>query len=368
VIASAVALATFALFGYRAWVIPGGTDAEAYYNAALRAASGAPLYFASEATPFKYLPPVAYFLIPLSWIPFAWARMAIFLISWLIAARLYRGLLTQYGGWVALLVFVAMARFHNHDFLNLQINHWVLGLFVLFTLTRKTRPWVSAFAFSGMALFKFTPLVLLVPLLAMGRFREILRILVAITVLAAIPVALHPDHLQIYSEWYALVKATTPWPAPDFSVVQSVQAALWYVLQGRVSPEAFSGAVGAVGVIAVLGLAAVARRAKTPRAEILVLCAAAVPAVIFSPLAWKHVYVLLWPAAVAVVVERRWKTYGVVIATMSVGPGLIALFSKHLADRSYITVAGATVICVSLLAAMRLESGMASGGKKINPL
>jgi hypothetical protein len=346
-----LAALTFALFLQRAWVIP-GTDAEAYYHAGIRAwhaltHAGDSALYRPEHTPFKYLPAVAYLFIPIGFLSFQWAKVALFLISWTIGFFLYRGAIARFGHVPALLAFIAFIRFHNHDFLNLQINHWILLCFCVFLLTRRTRPWLSASAFSWMALFKVTPLILLAPLVAFRSWKELARIGVILAVLLVFPALLAPEGFGIYRDWYLHVKATTPWPAPGFPTAQSVQGGLWFWLRGIVDPRVFLGVVSLLECALLLPIF-LGSWGASEESEPVALVAASVLAVIFSPLAWKHLYLLLWPAFLVTYLRGRKRSAIAALLLMGVLPGIVAIFSKHWADRSYITVIGALVLDISL--------------------
>jgi uncharacterized membrane protein len=345
-----VASATFAVFFYRAWHSQ-GTDAQAYIMAGLRAWAGQN-YYVSEATPFKYLPPIAFLFVPFSWMSLPTFNLTVFFTSWLAGAYLYKEAISRLGSLGALLLFALFLRFHNYDFLNLQINHWILLLLWGFLAHRRRHPWFSAFCFSLAAAFKLTPLMLLLPLLFLKRWQELARIGVFLCVLCAVPILFSPLGVGIYSEWYQLVKSTTPWPAPDFPIAQSVQGALWFLMSGRVEPHAFAMGMQLL-VLLILGatlvVASKKRLGRNGLGESELLCAFLVLAVIFSPLAWKHLYLWLWPAIFLLVRDRRWKVIFAVGALMSIGPGLVSIFTKHWADRSYMTVAGALVIWAALL-------------------
>lgn len=67
--------------------------------------------------------------------------------------------------------------------------------------------------------------------------------------------------------------------------------------------------------------------------------------VVFSPLAWKHGYVLLAPLIVTVAQVRGWKTAMLHSLGLVVLPSLIAAYwGGEIADRSYFTLLGALAL------------------------
>ncbi len=327
---------TFCLSLWRILVSPHESDAVAYFTAGKAALTGSTPYI-DQPTPFKYLPVVAYFFIPFSVLPFAAAEVSIFILSFAITVALYLWLIRRVGNALAFLIFATFARFHFYDFINVQINHWILGLILGFLFLRKKHPWASAICLALGASFKVTPLLLLLPLVLDKNWKEALRASGVFAVCLLLPL-LTFGGWRVYSDWLHLLETTTPWKVHEAPIIQNVQAMLYYWLNPMISFEALTWMVRVLFVGMVL---ATLRFAKTQLASFSALL---VLSVIFSPLAWKHHYLLLLPGYLLIVENTKQLKIPLIIGFfMAWFPSTVISYSRHIADRSYSTVFGALV-------------------------
>ncbi len=345
--------ALFILFAHRSWYIP-ETDFVAYYQAGERAIHGVGLYL-DEATPFKYLPVTSYFFIPFSLGTFFFGKQLFFLVSFFLGLWVYREVYRRIGALGTVAVLACMLRFHNYDFLNSQINHVLLALFMVFLKYRASRPWIAAFCFSTLASFKVLPLLLIIPIIVGGNWREGLRIFTTLTALLLLPVFTFASGIFIYSEWYELLKRTTEWPAPTGAILQSISGGVWYWFGEFLGNSKFLWLMSLIqlGFLLLLGWLSWARRFKNQET---LLVGALAGTIVLSPLAWKHNYLLSLPVFVLLWEMKRYVPFWTGFALMTGVSLLVGPISKYWVDRSYTTVIGLLIIVASLFHSFRTEN------------
>lgn len=360
-----IALAVLALYSYRIGFMK-RDDFIAYYNAGLRALSGeSPSRF--EETPFKYLPVISCFFAPLALLPYQAAKLVFFLISFVAGADLYRRVISRFGNAAALVLFLSFFRFHNYDFNNVQVNHLLLWVFVFFLSNRDTRPIRAAVAFASLASVKVMPVLLLGPLVFFGRIREVLRILFFLVALAVLPALVFDQGFSVYLDWYRLMKGTTQYPAPVGALFQSVQAAVWTLVHQSWRPETFVAVMAGAQAVLLAPVLAAAWRVGTEgdsrhrlERENAVLAAAMALSVIISPLAWKHNFLLLWPAVLFLVRARLRAVVVAQVVLMTVLPTLLKqLLPGFALTYDFSTLLGALVVFFSLLTLSVRKGGVA---------
>lgn len=343
-----LAISFFLLFAHRAWFIP-ETDYVAYYQAGFRALQGENLY-RYESTPFKYLPGVAYLFIPFSILPFQISKFIFFVLSYLIGIWIYRQVYKRYGHGITLLTFVAMIRFHNYDFLNSQVNHLLLGFLIFFLWYRKSYPVIGSSFFAILTCFKVMPVLVLPILLLQRQLKDFLTVGFSLLVLLLVPLLTFHEGIQVYSNWYELLKNTTEFPAPAGSILQSLQAALWYwVTSLHSAPQLFVVlSVLLQLIIYVYCLKAACQESEFSRQNEIIL-AGVILSVVFSPLAWKHNYLLLLPIFPVLLSKKQYVWAGVSFFLMTGVSAIVGIFSIEWADRSYATLLGAFVLFAYLI-------------------
>lgn len=336
---------SFILFAHRAWFIP-ETDFVAYYNAGLRSLSGeTPYYF--EPTPYKYLPVTSFLFIPFTLFKFQTAKFIFFILSFCAGLWVYWKIHQKYGNTTTLIVLISMIRFHNHDFLNSQINHILLFLFMFYLMNRNTLPWVAAFAFGFFSSFKIIPAVVLLPVLLMRKQKEALKIFAAFFVLNLLPILFFKSGIRLYQDWYHLLSTTTPLEFGGSSF-QSIHAALGFWFSSFATHPVIQTASLVICIFLFIFCCFKSFLVKNDFQENNILAATITLSVIASPLAWKHNYLLLLPSILFLLKFNHTKTVWMQFFLMTLLPAFLSLFSKQWADQSYVTLIGALLIFFSL--------------------
>jgi hypothetical protein len=352
-----VGAAFFVLFLVRA-LHSNRDDFLAYYAAGARAIHGNSPY-AAEETPFRYLPMTAYFFAPFTLFPVKVARVIFFALNYGACVALYAGFRKRLGDLAALLLLALFARFHNHDFGNAQVNPILLVLFFYWWLARARNLAASSLAFSLFGSFKLLPFAIGFPLLVRARWREIAWIAIWTTVLNFLPVFFYGNGPLVFADWFAHTKGVTdPTMLPN---VQSIQSALWWILEGRMTPETFR-VLERVFQSALL-VAAVALAPKRNREAWMIAGALAVT-VLCSPLAWKHNYLQFLPLAGLWLLEdprfaetRTRILYGIAFAGLVALPSLFGLGDRVFADHLYFMPwTGVILILLGPILARRAEA------------
>lgn len=343
-----VATACFFVFGSRAWLAT-RSDVWAYVDAGSRVLIGISPY-KIDPTPFKYSPPVAYLFIPFCFFSLKVAEIAFFLTSYVVGiipylkARKLIGIIPTYA------LFLVLWRFHNYDFMNLQINHWILGFLLLAWSTRKSSPWISAFSWGIAAHFKLSPLMLMIVPFMYRDWKMLFRISMAFVAIGLIPQFLHPEGLTLYPKWFALMHATTPWPASLDPILQSIPTFLWIRLHDVIAPEKFQLLnLGLLGAFCLYVAWKTHVNKNTETGEASSYAALLVATALFSPLAWKHAYLLCFPAYFLLLKTQRYKVFTACFVMMTIIPSLLRAINPPLSDLSFFTVFGAVFLAVKVL-------------------
>ncbi|MGZ3687936.1 MAG: glycosyltransferase 87 family protein [Bdellovibrionota bacterium] len=350
---SVLGLGFLVLFVHRAWHGP-HSDAQAYYHAGVRALHGEPLYVASEAWPFKYLPAISFLFVPYGLLPYDFARVALMLTELSFCYAIYWRTARGVGNAAALALAFGMFRFHNVDLLNFQVNGVILGLLLLAWSRYRSKALGGGPAALAVAVqFKVLPILLLPGIWFSGR-RRFLGMTLAwgggAALLAALALGWHS-----YLEWYGLMKMTTPWPAPLDSTFQSIPAAIWWWSRAGFDPRFFDLAMKALfgAAIAASIFPFFRARAKLPMAQQAVAYSAILSlTVLFSPLAWKHHYVLFFPAYLVLVSRRLWREYWIVVFLMSILPSILKklddYYGRDWGNNSFLCAIGG-LVCWGIL-------------------
>jgi 8-oxo-dGTP pyrophosphatase MutT (NUDIX family) len=358
-----IAFVTFSIFAHRAWFIE-ATDFVAYYNAGSRILHSTPLYLIDEPTPFKYLPFSAYFFAPLSLLPFKLAKMLFFAVSFLASVLVYKRAITYYGHAVAILLFASFIRFHNYDFLNSQVNQILLWFLMNWIWDRNIKPNHSALSFALLCTFKVTPLIMLFPLILLKNFREAFRIAGFFVLLCLIPLFHIKGGLSIYQEWYNHMRGTTPSPVPDWDILQSIPVALWFWVKNSISQELFRilCLTLSISLMAWSGKSVFHYTRNLKRfpsrlvlVENAILSGFFILTIVLSPLAWKHNYLLLFPAILSLIIFSQTWIYGAQFLMLTLVPATLGNLFPELVHRSYIMVWGALVVFFGLTRIARTQ-------------
>jgi len=348
--------ALFALFLSRA-IAASRDDFLAYYHAGERAFRGISPYVLEE-TPYRYLPLTAYFFVPFTFFSVSVARVLFFALNFAAALAIYAGFRKRIGDVATFLIAILFIRFHNHDFGNSQINPILLLLFFYWWSSREKNLAFSSLAFSIFGSFKLLPFALGLPLLVRGRWKEISWIALWTVTLNFLPVFFYGNGPLVFKDWYDQAKLIDdPVMLPN---VQSLQAAMWWLLDGHLSRETF--AFLSRGIQLALLLSVILLAPKRNRDAWIVAGTLAIT-VIVSPLAWKHGYlgflplVFVWFTEDPRFVERRTRIlYGIAAFGMVLVPWAIGLWNRWFADRLYFMPwTGVVLILLGTILARRKE-------------
>lgn len=347
----------FSLFLARA-IAATRDDFLAYYHAGERALHGLSPYV-TEETPFRYLPLTAYFFVPFTFFDVSVARVLFFILNFGAALSIYVVIRRRIGDFATFLVVLLFIRFHNHDFGNSQINPALLVLFFYWWDARRTNLAFSSLAFAIFGSFKLLPFALGFPLLVRGRWQEISWIALWTITLNFLPIFFYENGPLVFKDWYDHAKLIDD--PVMLSNVQSLQSAMWWILEGRLSRDSF--AILSRGVQAGLLLSVVVFAPKRNREAWMFAGTLAVTAFI-SPLAWKHNYlqllplVFLWFYEDPLFAEKRTKIlYGFAAFGLVLAPWAIGLWNRGFADRLYFMPwTGALIVVAGTALARRAET------------
>lgn len=293
-----------------------------------------------EATPFRYLPITAFFFSPLSLFPFKVARILFFCVNFAAAAAIYWQIRKRIGDFPTLLIGLLFFRFHIHDFGNAQLNPILLCLFLYWwKYRRKTLP-VSTLAFAVFASFKIIPLTFGLPLLILGRWKELGWIGLWVVSLNLLPVFFYDHGISIFADWYNHAKLIE-YPAVMLSNVQSLQSALWWIFREKIDATVF----GILSTLLQLILLISVTRFKPKRREDWIIASTLALTVLISQLAWKHNYLQFIPLVFLWFLEdpnfKKFATrmlYVSFVFGMVLLPSGIAVWNRTFSDRMYLMV------------------------------
>jgi hypothetical protein len=350
---------TLILFG---WFLGRAIDSHrddflAYYAAGTRALHGLTPYVREE-TPYRYLPATAFFFIPFALFPVAVSRLVFFALNFGAAALLYSAIRKRLGDLATFLILALFFKFHNHDFANSQINPIMLLLFFYWWENREKNLARASLAFSIFGSFKVVQFALGLPLLIRGKWREITWIGGWTLALNLVPITLYARGFHVFDDWYAEAKLIDdPVMLPN---IQSIQSALWWILEGHVSVQAF--AIG-IRIFQAALLLFVAFFAPRRNREAWMVASTLAITVMISPLAWKHGYLLFIPLVVLWFFEdprfvefRTRLLYGIAFLGLVAAPDLIGAWNKGFADRLYLVPwTGVLLVLLGPIFARRAE-------------
>lgn len=363
VVFGALGVLFFVFFFVRAWKA-GHDDFSAYYNAGARALLGQSPYRAEE-TPFRYLPFTAYFFTPFTLFSFKTARVLFYCMNFSAMTALYFQIQKRVGSFAVLLLLGLFFRFQNHDFQNAQVNSVLLGLFFIWWKLRPKNLLFATLAFSVFASFKLMPFALCLPLLLLGKWKEVQWIGFWSVILNFVPVFFYDSGPMVFKDWYDQIKIIE-YPASTLPHVQSLQSALWWYLKGIVAPQRFAVLSHLLQLTLILAVFLAAPRSdgtKTSdlRRENWVLLSTLAVTVVISQLAWKHNYLQFLPLAVLWFLEdpnfqkRRTRVlYGIGLFGMAIIPSTLSGITRGGSERYYLLVWSAlTVVFLGLYSARK---------------
>jgi hypothetical protein len=360
----AITILFFIFYAARSWKAE-GNDFIAYYNAGARVLAGHSPY-GSEATPFRYLPMTAFLFAPFSLFSFKVGRLILFIANFSAAAFLYRKFGARLGGFATALLLLFFFRFHNHDFQNAQVNPILLLLFFAWWSWRGRNLPFATLAFAIFASFKIVPFAICLPLLCLRRWNEVQWIGLWAVVLNFLPVFFVENGPLVFRDWYEQARQIE-YPAVMLSNVQSLQSALWWMLEGRIDAPVFAKLLHflqASVLVAILFLVpkeqeedGFGRQADWAFASTLAATA------LLTPLAWKHNYLQFLPLAALWFCEdpgaREKRTrllYGLSLCGMVFLPSAIASWHREFSDRLYLMPwTGMLVLFLGLVWAKRRQ-------------
>lgn len=343
----------FGFFFFRAWK-SGHDDFSAYYNAGFRALLGESPY-RNEETPFRYLPLTAYFFTPFTLFTFKTARVLFYCMNFGAITALYFQIHKRVGSLAVLLLLGLFFRFQNHDFQNAQINSVLLGLVFIWWKFRSKNLLFATLAFSLFASFKLMPLALGLPLLLLGKWKEVQWIGFWCVILNFVPVFFYDQGPLVFKDWYDQIKIIE-YPASTLPHVQSLQSALWWYLKEFIEPRRFAFLSHALQLSLFIAVFLMAPRSdgskvSNLRRENWTLLSSLALTVVISQLAWKHNYLQFLPLAVLWFIEdpkfqeRRTRIlYGIAILGMAIIPSSLSGMTRGGSERYYLLVATALAV------------------------
>lgn len=332
-----ICLFLFIFYFIRAWTA-GDNDFLAYYNAGARAWTGESPY-RLEATPYRYLPLTAFFFSPLSFFTFKTASILFFCVNFAAITAIYWQIRKRLGDLSTLLIGLLFFRFHNHDFGNAQINPILICLFLYWWKYRKESLPFSTLAFAIFASFKIIPFVFGLPLLFLGRWKELSWITLWTVTLNFLPIFFYDNGPLIFKDWYDQAKLIG-YPAVMLSNIQSLQSALWWFLEGKMDVSVFGILSPLLQLSLLVGITLLFRKQ-----EDWLIASTLAFTVLISQLAWKHNYLqfiplaFLWFREDASFKERHTRIfYAIFLLGMVMIPSGIAAWNRTFSDRMYLMV------------------------------
>ncbi|MBC7387470.1 MAG: DUF2029 domain-containing protein [Cryobacterium sp.] len=351
------------LFTIRAWNA-GHNDFIAYFNAGVRAAHGESPY-ALEETPYRYLPLTAFFFSPLALFPLRVARVVFLAANFIAVLLIYREIGKRVGALALGLLLILFFRFHNHDFQNAQVNPILLILFFAWWKYRRSHLPAAAFAFSLFASFKLVPFAFGLPLLLLGKKKELAWMAFWTLTLNLLPVLFYDHGFLIFRDWYDQAKLIA-YPAVMLSNIQSLQSALWWGIEGHLDAHLFATLTHVLQLVLLLAVVACAPRKDgtehgLQRREDWVIASTLAVTVLIAPMAWKHNYLQFLPLAYlwfredpGFVRSGTRKLYATALLGMVLIPSLVSNWNRGFSDRMYLMVwTGLVVIFMGLANARR---------------
>jgi len=292
-----------------------------------------------EATPYRYLPLTAFFFSPLSLLPFKIARIIFFCVNFAAIAAIYWQIRKRLGDFSTLLIGLLFFRFHNHDFGNAQINPVLICLFLYWWKYRRESLIFSTLAFTLFASFKIIPFAFGLPLLFLGRWKELSWIALWTVTLNFLPIFFYDHGPLIFQDWFDQAKLIG-YPAVMLSNVQSLQSALWWFLEGKMEISTFGLLSPLLQLTLLTGITFLFRKQ-----EDWLIASTLAFTVLISQLAWKHNYLqfiplaFLWFREDPAFKERHTRIfYAVFLLGMVILPSGIATWNRTFSDHMYLMV------------------------------
>jgi hypothetical protein len=323
---------------WRSWK-SGENDFVAYFNAGTRVLAGHTPYVDLEATPYRYLPATAYLFAPFALAPFQLARLLLFVANFAAIVAIYRAIRARTSALATALLLLLFAKFHNHDFQNAQVNPLLLLLFFTWWNLRTRNLIGATLAFTVFASFKITPFALCLPLLLFGAWRELAWIMLWSVTLNFLPVFFIDRGPLVFLDWWNQARLIdNPVMLPH---VQSLQSAIWWLLEGKVELATFKKLLYPAQLAAFFAILVCAPKDKSRR-ESWVFASFLAATAVFAPLAWKHHYLMFLPLAALWFSEdpdfKRKRTqalYALAMVGLVVLPSAIGIWNRGFADRLY---------------------------------
>lgn len=247
--------------------------------------------------PFTYPPFAALLMVPVAWVPFAlavaaWTIASVFVLGLVVDRHLRIG--TADPGRVALATVTAGSIALEPVWQSLsfgQVNLFLLAL-VVFDLLRPDRRW-AGWMIGVAAGLKLTPLLFLVFLLMIGRYRAARTGALAFLATVGVGFALAPGASWTY--WSSLLWDAGRVGGIAYSGNQSVMGVLYRLAGDRPSTAVWFLVAGALA-LAVLVVAALAWRRGHHE---LAVATAALAMLLASPISWSHHWVWAVPLVLA---------------------------------------------------------------------
>jgi len=331
-----------------------GYDVKAYEKAAHAIITGSELY-TRDKPPFKYLPQIALLFSPIGFMNFQFIKFLFAALGFTSFLYIYRFVIREIGPIRALLVFLFLARFHNHEISYLQVNHLILALLLIAWEKFKKSPqsFVGGLAFSLGASFKVTPLALL-SLFLPKRNRKALYFYTGSFFVLCFAALFFFGEFTIFSQWTHQIQRTSAYPASLNPHVQSMGSLIWSFSKDTLPPHYLRPIIAAF-LFLFLFLSLIPYYVTQWRKqdwEITAWTASAILVIvtIFSPLAWFYTYVLTLPAWVCLMKKRKYLPVICAFILMTLAPLLARMANfPHLVHKAYLVPIGGLVLMSFLI-------------------
>ncbi len=291
---------TLTLIAAHAAYFKRGIDFDVFYQAGRRLMAGESLYQLSESSPFKYLPVVAQWFAPLTFLS---ERSAHTLWMFISAAGLFRFFrwcsqrAQVKDRWPIHMMALALATPFILQQLALgQSDGLLVGLMAESESQKNKRPWLSGLLWAAVCLVKPPFLLFLWPTIALRQWRRVPWLIGGLaTGMLAGMAPFGSSYLQQLRSWQALMQQTTP--AMLDNVDNQSLFAMFHTFAGAWAGSA-ALSIGIVATAAIFfGAATCAVRVlhkwDAPRADFLAAALAFYLTAFLSPLGWQSNLVVL---------------------------------------------------------------------------
>jgi hypothetical protein len=299
-------------------------DFQVYWTAASRALAAEPLYRADDGHyQFKYLPAFAVLAEPAALVPLPAAKAAWFAISAVLMIALL-GLsvlampeLRRPAPLLAVLTFVAMAKFYAHELVLGQVNLLFGALVVLAIVWLRRGRDAGAGLVLALAVVVKPYAAIFAPWLATRRNKTgLLAMIAALLVLLALPAARYGWHgnVELLRGWWQTVTSTS---APNLTNPDNVSlGAMFAKWMGPASPARTLAAVLGALLLALTGVV-IAGRGKLPASETLEISMLLMLIPLLSPQGWDYVFLIATPAVMLLINDSAALPRGLRIAAIA---------------------------------------------------